>query len=496
MVGMRWTRGLVALTLLALATGTAAAGAAPPRQALRFSSVALPDSDRASQRFSARLVSDGRSRVLASLQHGYPGGLPAPGDAVPSFTSWSSSDSGRTWAPPAQVAPAPCAAASVDGYTGPSLVGARGWWLQNCNGVNTVYLSDDGGRSWAPAGQPVTGAAVDEGFVTGDPRNPQRVWTVTHAPAAFPRVLIVTRSDDGGRTTTTWPVNADETPDEVAQDAINFFTPVLVDPRDSDHLRVFWIAGTAASRACTASEQTEVLGAWHYFTTTFTADSHDGGRTWRTQQIGALPDAPCPAPDTPPAELHTSRYDIADLFPSAALDAAGNPYLVYAQVSPGAAGRQQTHVMLTRSADGGRTWRTTRVDTDGGAAFAPVVVAGDRGRVDVAWLAASTVDQLDRTAAWRVVLAQTQDAIASAPRFVQTPVSDVVHTGALCPVSCSGTAADGTTRVAEHQTLGLALDQRGRALLLWLTDARGAHSATGDEVPVIARQIAGPALRS
>jgi hypothetical protein len=472
----------------ALGTYNAAAQPTHAQRAMTFRAVSLHDPDITSSRDDARLVSDGRNTLLASVEHGYPNLVVTPGSPVPGFSAWTSRTGGRSWpAEPTEVASVPCRAASVNGFGQPAIAGSTAYWLQNCNTINTVYVSHDAGRSWAPTGQLVTGAAADEGYATVNSARPTELWTVTHLPAAAPRVIVVSHSRDGGSHFSPSVVNGHETAAQSADDAFNFFAPIQVDPRNPRRLYLFWIAGSVASRACTISEGTENVGAWHYMTSAFLAISSNAGASWREREIESLPTKPaCNATST--QDPHPYHYDIANLFPESAVDAAGDPYLVYSQINPGRPGRQASHIVLLASRDLGAHFSRTQVDrAPWHSNFGPSIVAGARGEVDIAWQASRAMDELSPSAAWSVALAQSHNALRHSPRFRVTVVAADVHHGPLCPVSCSG------TQINAHQTIGLATVE-GRAALMWYDDSAGAKSTSAQERAVVAVQQTGPRI--
>jgi hypothetical protein len=340
--------------------------------------------------------------------------------------------------------------------------------------VTTVQVSQDSGRSWHPARRLATEAGDDEALVSVDPRDSATAYVVSHLAATYFTTITVARTADAGRTFTTSVVNA--VPRQARHDVSDFFTRVLVDPRDSRRLYLFWIASTAAEQAACSSPQ-----GWHLMSTVFVARSDDAGATCRMRQVADLD--PHPACPPPPAEAHPFVHELANEFPDAAVDAAGTLYLVCAEGYPGPLGRQASHVMLMRSEDGARTFTTVQVDGGGlRAAFAPAVVTAGSGHVDVAWYGTDAPDETSPAATWAVMLAQSVDARDAAPSFTQTAVAAGVHRGGLCSVGVP------CTDDAHHETVGLTLDGRGGAVLMWLQDS------ASRVVPTLATQIGGPRI--
>jgi len=496
------TGALLVTAACLLAPGTSATAQTsfplPPQgsTAFAFHTTALNDPDAYSRRYDARLASDGQSTVVAGIEHilqrsTLPTTLPVE------LPVWSSTDRGATWsAQPGMIDAPTCAPGEYIGAGKPSAVPGAIYTLQNCATVNTVYVSRDGGRNWQPTRQPITGAGDDEGYITADPTDPSRLYAVTHILATDVHTIVVSKSTDGGDTFSQIIVNGRESASQAMNDSSNFYTPVLIDPRDSQHLYLFWIANTVASKPCQVPEGSEAVGTWHFMTTAFMATSTDGGSSWTEGQIQDVdPNAPpCLDPTDPTRDPHTIYHDVGNLFPDAALDAAGNPYLVYSEISPGMPLEQPSHVMLMASGDGGASFRTVRVDAGGlGANVNPSIVAGSDGRIDIAWEGSTASDEIDPNATWAVMLAQSANAHSPAPTFTQTRVSGLTHTGAICPVSCPTNGPD-TPHVAEHGTVGLAADGCGDASVMWLEDSQGPESTNAEEIPTVATQTAGPTL--
>lgn len=150
------------------------------------------------------------------------------------------------------------------------------------------------------------------------------------------------------------------------------------------------------------------------------------------------------------------------IFPVAAVDAAGNVYVVWAEdpdnpvpapdlpygygfAVPRTAARP--HVYLSVSRDGGATFSEPRLLSSGDRpAVFPWIAAGAEGRVVVAWYDAVLPNPSDRTPnAWNVAVAMSTTADAAEPVFetaFATPRP--LHLGSICTsgLFCSLTAGD------------------------------------------------------
>ena len=154
--------------------------------------------------------------------------------------------------------------------------------------------------------------------------------------------------------------------------------------------------------------------------------SVDAGQTWMLKLAFQAPD----------------NVSIAHVFPSLALDHAGNIYIAFSDGSSS---------FLIHSADGGQNF-SAPVRLNQGAnlktTVEPWVVAGDAGRVAVFFYGTSDPSFNSTSAHWSIYMAQTQNALASVPTFAITAATGVMHIGAICS---NGTAcANGTRNLLEY----------------------------------------------
>jgi hypothetical protein len=467
---------------------------------LQFTTTQLRDADQGNAKFDPRLSSDGHGLLLATILHII---KPSNHTLPVSSLSWTSTDNGRTWPTrPTTFQPPDCDHQELLGAVNTAAPHRDDLYIpMNCATVDSVVVSHDQGRSWSSTPSFLNGAGDDEMQISADPHQPRTIFTVTHSWATAFHALIVSKSTDGGATWNHAVVNEHESAAQAQDDTENFFSRVLIDPKNSRHLYLAWIAATAESRACTAPEATDIVGTWHYMTTIFLAQSFDGGTSWTERRISDVqprrPSCTPPPPSafgTTPLTARDNRWaDLANLFADTAIDAAGNVFMVVSQVSPGPVGQQPSHVYLLRSTDRGGSFTRTRIDAgDTRNNFAPALVAGSAGRIAVAWYGSRAPDELDPNATWALLVAESHDATKEHPAFTQTRVSGLAYTGQLCP-ACTDSPPE-AAHSNEHQIIGLTDDGCGRLHLMWIQDTKPRDPSMGSEVILLARQTAGPRL--
>jgi hypothetical protein len=146
------------------------------------------------------------------------------------------------------------------------------------------------------------------------------------------------------------------------------------------------------------------------------------------------PDAlPSPAPNPDPA-AKTYGNNCANDFPSAAIDSAGNLYVVWAMNN---ARTNEYMVWFAASHDHGQSfYGPFQVSQGPGAAVMPWIAGGDTGRVNIVYYATTTaVDPNVATNAveWNVMFAQSLNANSREPAFTISQASDHInHKGTIC----------------------------------------------------------------
>ncbi|MFN2463986.1 MAG: sialidase family protein [Candidatus Dormibacteria bacterium] len=204
-------------------------------------------------------------------------------------------------------------------------------------------------------------------------------------------------------------------------------------------------------------------------------------------------------PDAPtPVVIQVAAHADRALFPSAAVDRAGNLYVTWSD-------SRTFSIMLSRSSDQGRTW-STPVRVNGGlarTAVMPWVVAGDAGRVDVVFYA-SEQDAYPGAnyGPWNGYMAQSMNALDANPTFSQARFTD--RPSHLDPICLGGLACTFTMDQTGDRRLGeffkVALDGSGRAVLSF-GDTANRLGPEAQNAPVTSpafahyvRQATGPSL--
>ncbi|MDE3193775.1 MAG: hypothetical protein KGN00_08835 [Chloroflexota bacterium] len=204
----------------------------------------------------------------------------------------------------------------------------------------------------------------------------------------------------------------------------------------------------------------------------------DGGRTFTTARVVDRP-----------------GHDVGGGFATAAVDRDHNVYVAWSDDSDGT-----YQIYLSASRDHGRTWSAPlRVSSPRGANVYPTVVAGDPGRVAVAWYgtsdpARSRSDAPD--ARWSVYVALTVDALALRPTLVETTVAPTpFHRGPICAhvSQCDGYDTTKAQLPPGYEAgiadfFGMTLARDGPLVVAW-TDTGG-----GRPKDMVARQVAGTRL--
>ena len=128
-------------------------------------------------------------------------------------------------------------------------------------------------------------------------------------------------------------------------------------------------------------------------------------------------------------------YVTGQLFASAAMDTAGNLYATWSEYpAGGSVPNGPGTIKVATSTDGGAHWRTalTVSPRDQVNTVMPWIVAGDKGRVGVAWYGSKThekafgPDPADNSQ-WSLYYASSTNALASHPSYTTTMVTEPGH---------------------------------------------------------------------
>ena len=139
------------------------------------------------------------------------------------------------------------------------------------------------------------------------------------------------------------------------------------------------------------------------------------------------------------------RPDTFDSFTVAAVDRAGNVYVVWSERHPAT---QTTDTMLAVSKDRGATWtKPIKVNSSPRTTTFPWIVAGDAGKIDIVYYGTSAKGQSPETVAasskWKVWMAQSLNALDAKPSFKESAATGYMHQGSICT---SGTGCAAGTR--------------------------------------------------
>ncbi|HVU74241.1 MAG TPA: hypothetical protein VHE83_14845 [Mycobacteriales bacterium] len=187
-----------------------------------------------------------------------------------------------------------------------------------------------------------------------------------------------------------------------------------------------------------------------------------------------------------------------ELFPTVAVDHAGNVYLSWVDDT-----KYQVHLAVSH--DQGKTWGPT-MTVNGAPAkttIMPWIVAGDAGRIDIVYYGtANPKNPTSNYGPWNAYMIQSLDAASTKPHFAQQVMTD--RPNHIDPICLSGLGCTTDTSPAGDRELGdffkVTIDATGRALVSFNDgdNQLGTHDATGPgPSPSFAhfvRQASGPSL--
>jgi hypothetical protein len=402
---------------------------------------------------------------------------------------WTSQDNGRTFSPGVDLFEADtlCPRSKFGVYVidADAVVANDGTFYADnlCAPVsNETFSNRAGGVATAWAGPAPAGLNVDRQWLVPDPGTPGSVYLAFGNFSTQMTHLL--KSTDYGAT---WRCPATglvspECPIAPAAAAPQVLDNRLagrpvIDPTDPNRIYLVYDHAPFEPTLDTASD----------FDTTRirVAVSTDGGRTW------ALDADPGGAPvlDANVTFPYNGTDDnrVGHILPAAAIDTAGNLYVVF---SLRLGGQTETHLYLLSSANHGRTWGApTRVDQDGlRSNVLPWIVAGDPGRIAMSWYGSLSNSFDDTGAAWSEMFSASVDALSAAPTFTQSNVSGSAVPNHLADICQAGSNCSGNQNLADFQMI--AVDPCGFTHPVWTSDVGGeAYGST-----VTARQTKGMRL--
>ncbi|MFZ0751676.1 MAG: hypothetical protein WAM70_20110 [Pyrinomonadaceae bacterium] len=187
-------------------------------------------------------------------------------------------------------------------------------------------------------------------------------------------------------------------------------------------------------------------------------------------------------------DLHVSTPGgpVANVFPVLAVDKQGHLYVAWSNGS---------QIRMVTSTDRGNTWSAPKQVSPAslpGTNIMPWIAAGDPGRVSIAWY--RTPGGNNSSSVWDLHMAQSLDALSSAPSFTVNKVNEnTIHNGEICleGLGCDIETATGNRRDRSFLEFpSLDIDSRGAAYITYNDDS--------NQVPapnvMVARQIGGASL--
>jgi hypothetical protein len=203
--------------------------------------------------------------------------------------------------------------------------------------------------------------------------------------------------------------------------------------------------------------------------------------------------------------------DLPQVFPWIALDSAGNAYAVW--VAPDGQLYMSYSLIHDKANDPTRggvpatTWsKKVKVNAPpiGGTVF-PEVVAGDPGRIAIAYDATSDYtgvsDGAPPTSRWQTMVSITTDALDPSPQWQTGPVSHrVIHVGSICTsgTTCAATLGDRSLL----DMINIATDQDGRVGVVYTNNnntmavQQTSQGSEGNPYVMFAKLADGPSLFS
>jgi hypothetical protein len=199
--------------------------------------------------------------------------------------------------------------------------------------------------------------------------------------------------------------------------------------------------------------------------------------------------------------IGTPGTGIANVFPTIAVDTAGNLYVTFSDT---------TAIYMMTSQDRGDSWSNVKrvsptTGSEGtGTIIMPWVIAGDPGRADIVWYRGSIAGNSTSTSnRWDIYMAQTLNAFATTPSFTYTKVNETnIHFGQIClgGTFCDVTVPPGTNDRSFLEFPSISIDDRGAAMITFNDNTNQAAvtaanpTVTGLPYVMFSKQLCGPSL--
>jgi hypothetical protein len=430
-------------------------------------------------------------------------------------TVWITKDGGKTFSKPYDILSndAYCQtkyAGDADGIVGiDNTFYADNLCLGTDGVVNNESFTNTTGKSTDWGSAVLAGGLSDRQWYVVDPKDPKTLYLSFHG--FFAPDINIFKSTDHGQSffcpETGVPVTAATSTIDCPVTLTSHGTPPvnttyldtglgnvttrpMIDPKDPLTIYVPYADAPAAHAGSAAPTRTD--GDLTRFRM---AVSRDGGKTWAANTDatgqGIVFDSEdgkyFPVTNTSPVD-GTMDSTIAHIFIGSTIDTAGNLYILF---SLRIGGKTPTHLYMMSSRDKGKTWSAPhQVDTGGlNSNVFPTMIAGDPGRIAMAWYGSKSKDFNDTKAVWSEMFSESVNATAAHPVFTQSRVSGnsiPVHAADICQAGTFCAITGGNRNLADFQTI--AIDPCGRSVIVYTDDhAPEAHT-------VISRQTAGNSL--
>lgn len=179
------------------------------------------------------------------------------------------------------------------------------------------------------------------------------------------------------------------------------------------------------------------------------------------------------------------HYETGQLFPSVAIDKAGNLYAVWSQYPLSSSGSVDGpgEILMSVSRNGAQTWSPPVVVSQQGIneAVMPWITAGDPGRIGVAYYAADDTrdgnvgPDASNGAVWNLFYSFSANALSGAPSFNQTQVNELNHPIKYGDISTGGLGG------TEDRSLGdffqVHAGPQGQAIISYVDDTSADRNA-------------------
>lgn len=196
------------------------------------------------------------------------------------------------------------------------------------------------------------------------------------------------------------------------------------------------------------------------------------------------------------------NHDFNNTFVTGARDRHGNLYVAWSAIPRGALSpaTSPTRVYMSVSRNKGATWSKPVVASGSlPAASMPSIVAGDAGRVSIAYYGTSKKgDPNFNSGPWHVYVSQSVNALSAKPSFAVARVTE--HTNHVNPICTAGLECSADQDRGDDRNLidflYAAIGRNGETYVTWGDTAHqiGPRPPKGAPITMFAKQVAGPSL--